>query len=54
LWSGDIPYHQAIILRAGRILSDDLDRSLLVNAGENLSRSLRHSLTADEEHASRS
>jgi hypothetical protein len=51
LWSDGIPYEQVLILRAGRILSDDLERSLLRNAGENLSRSLRSSLTADEERA---
>jgi hypothetical protein len=36
--------------QAGRLLSDDPDRSaVVVDAGENLTRSLRSSLTADEE-----
>jgi hypothetical protein len=36
--------------QAGRLFSDDPDRSaVVVDAGENLIRSLRSSLTADEE-----
>jgi len=36
--------------QAGRLLTDDPDRSaVVVDAGENLTRSLRSSLTADEE-----
>jgi hypothetical protein len=51
LWADDIPGHQGLILRAGRVLSDDPDSSLVANAGENLGRGLRHGLTADAEHA---
>jgi len=39
-----------LVALAGRVLSDDPDRSVVVaDAGENLTRSLRSSLTADEE-----
>jgi hypothetical protein len=52
LWSDDIPYEQDLIVAAGRIRSNDVDRTAaVVDAGENLSRSLRVSLTADEEHS---
>jgi hypothetical protein len=51
LWSDDIPYEQRVISLARRILRNDRDPSALVDAGENLAtRSLRFSLTADEEH----
>jgi hypothetical protein len=50
-WSDGIPCDQVLILRAWHTLADDLERSLLRNAGENLDRSLRSSLTADEEQA---
>jgi hypothetical protein len=41
--------------QAGRLLSDDPDRSaVVVDAGENLIRSLRSSLTADEERGGES
>jgi hypothetical protein len=51
LWSDDIPIKQDFIAVAGRIGSDDVNRTAaVVDAGENLSRSLRSSLTADEKH----
>jgi hypothetical protein len=52
LWSDDIPYDQVLNGKAGRRLSDDPDRSGDdMDAGKNLTRSLRFSVTADEEHA---
>jgi len=52
LWPDDIPDKQNLIVVAGRIRSNDVDRTAaVVDTRENLSRSLRSGLTADEEHA---
>jgi hypothetical protein len=51
LWSDDIPYDQMLNGQAGRILSDPDQSADVVDAGGNLTRSLRSGLTADEKDA---
>jgi hypothetical protein len=53
LWSDSIPNKQNLVAVAGGIRSNNVDRAAaVVDAGKNLSRSLRFSLTTDEKRAS--